>query len=198
MKRKLISQNKVRLSERFRRRALITRPLSFDASIVTFDSISNSKQSGQQCHQRRLERQQRMNPRQLKKLRKRQRRTGLIGSKFGAICKTQLKPAMSTVVTSWYIVSIIDNGEVLGKVLWGICVDDSTCRFDAGDYICTSRIVTIIPSERLIKTHSGSSYQVCGDGTKADIQVEDFELLRQGFSPEQIRQIRLAPNDHLN
>lgn len=35
-----------------------------------------------------------------------------------------------TVVTDWHIVSIIDNGGVIGRVLWGICVEDSTCRFE--------------------------------------------------------------------
>lgn len=105
---------------------------------------------------------------------------------------------MNTVVRDWQIVSIIDNGELLGKVLWGICVEDMTCRFDAGDYICTSKIVEIIPGEKLIKTYKGSSYKVEGDGTEAEVLAEDFELLRQGFSPEQIHQIRLAPNDHLN
>jgi hypothetical protein len=43
-------------------------------------------------------------------------------------------------------------------------------------------------------THSGSLYQVIGEGRKAKVQMEDFELLRQGFSPEQITQLNLAPN----
>ena len=103
-----------------------------------------------------------------------------------------------TVVTDWHIVSIIDNGGVIGRVLWGICVEDSTCRFAAGDYICTSKIIEIIPNAKLIKTYSGSSYQVQGEGTEAEIQVKDFELLRQGFSPDEIHLLNLAPNDHLN
>lgn len=105
---------------------------------------------------------------------------------------------MNTVVKDWQIVSIIDNGKLLGKVLWGICVEDMTCRFEAGDYICTSKIIEIIPGERLIKTYSGSMYKAEGDGTNAEIQVEDFELLRQGFSSEQINQLRLATIVHLN
>ena len=105
---------------------------------------------------------------------------------------------MHTIVKNWQIVSIIDNGEVLGKVLWGICVEDNTYRFDVGDYICTSKIVEIIPTERLIKTHSGSTYQLQGDGSEADVLVKDFELLRQGFSPVEINLINLAQKDHLN
>ena len=34
----------------------------------------------------------------------------------------------------------------------------------------------------LIKTASGSSYQVIGVGQKAKVQMKDFELLRNGFS----------------
>jgi hypothetical protein len=39
---------------------------------------------------------------------------------------------------------------------------------------------------------------VHGDGTEAEIQVRDFELLRQGFSPEEINLLNLAPKDNLN
>ncbi|MCB5228355.1 hypothetical protein JAO78_016235 [Alishewanella sp. 16-MA] len=105
---------------------------------------------------------------------------------------------MHTIVNNWQIIAIIDSGEVIGRVLWGICVKDSSCRFDVGDYICTSRIVAIMPSERLITTHTGSSYQVRGDGTEAAIQVRDFEFLRQGFSPDEINLLNLAPKEHLN
>jgi len=102
---------------------------------------------------------------------------------------------MKTVVTDWHIVSIIDHDKLLGKVLWGICVEDETCRFDTGDYICTSKIEEITPETKLIKTHSGSLYLLVGDGIKAEVQIKDFELLRHGFSPEQIAQLNLATSE---
>ena len=71
---------------------------NFDISEVTFDSITRSKQLGQHCHQTRLARQQKMNPRQHKKFSKRQLKLGLVGSKFGSICKTQLKPAKAILI----------------------------------------------------------------------------------------------------
>ncbi len=45
---------------------------------------------------------------------------------------------MNTIVKDWQIVSVLDKGDLVGDVLWGICVDDSTYRFFKGDYICTS------------------------------------------------------------
>ena len=62
----------------------------------------------------------------------------------------------------------------------------------------TSRIVEISPNNQLIKTASGSLYQVIGEGKKAEVQMRDFELLRHGFSPEQITQLNLAPNDYFH
>ena len=61
-----------------------------------------------------------------------------------------------------------------------------TYRFATNDYINTSKIVEISPHNQLIKTASGSIYQVIGAGQKAQVQMKDFELLRHGFSPEQI------------
>jgi hypothetical protein len=69
-----------------------------------------------------------------------------------------------------------------------------TYRFATGDYISTSKIVEISPNTQLIKTASGSLYQVIGEGKKAEVQMRDFQLLRHGFSPEQITQLNLAPN----
>ena len=93
MKRKLMKRNKARLTKRFKHSAAIANTLSLAPSLVTYNSISLSKQLGQRCHQTRLARQQKMNTRQLKKLRKHLLRSGLVGSKYGSICKTKLRPA---------------------------------------------------------------------------------------------------------
>ena len=65
---------------------------------------------------------------------------------------------MNTIVKDWRIVSIFDGEEMIGKILWGICVEDMTYRFATNDYISTSKIVEISPNNQLIKTVSGSLY----------------------------------------
>ena len=101
---------------------------------------------------------------------------------------------MNTIVKDWHIVSVFDGEEMIGKILWGICIDDMTYRFIKGDYISTSKIVEISPNNQLIKTAGGSLDQVIGEGKKAEVQIRDFQLLRQGFSLEQINQLNSAPN----
>lgn len=105
---------------------------------------------------------------------------------------------MNTVLKDWHIVSILENGELVGKVLWGICVEDETFRFEAGDYVCSSKIVEIIPTDKLVKTIKGSIYLLEGHGTTAEVNVEDFELLRQGYSPADINRIRVLQQHVIN
>ena len=83
-------------------------------------------------------------------------------------------------------------------MLWGICVEDETFRFDAGDYVCSSKIVEIIPDAKLVKTIKGSAYLLEGDGTKTDVNIEDFELLCQGYSPDEIHRIRTVQQNVMN
>lgn len=92
MKRKLIARNKKRISK-----WLKLKPNNVACNRVesrlTFDDITKIKRRGQDCYERRIRRQAMLNPRQLKKLRKKQQLSGLIGSKYGGMCKIQLKPA---------------------------------------------------------------------------------------------------------
>ena len=94
---------------------------------------------------------------------------------------------MNTTVKNWYIVAVMDDQQLVGEVLYGIVQDDQTYRFYDGDYVTTSRIVLMDFKTRQIITASNSHYQLTGSGKRAIIDLDDFELLRKGFSPEQIR-----------
>lgn len=93
MKRKLIRRNKAKISELLKISVVNITPRPIEVSNTTYESITRSKQRGQKCYQMRIRKQEKLNPRQLKKLRKKQQRSGLVGSKFEGMCKTQLKPA---------------------------------------------------------------------------------------------------------
>jgi hypothetical protein len=106
--------------------------------------------------------------------------------------------SMNTIVTDWQIVSIIEGSDFVGEVLYAVIVDDTTCRFGKGDFVCTTKIESISIERQLIKTITGSLYQILGKGRKAEVDFKDFELLRNGFNPEQINQLNLAPNDYFH
>ena len=99
---------------------------------------------------------------------------------------------MNTIIKDWVIVSIIDNKKSIGKVLWGIVIDDMSCRFLRGDYVCSTMITNINIDSQLIKTQSGSLYQILGHGGQAKIKREEHDLLRQGFNLAQIIGLRAS------
>lgn len=93
LKRRLVTKNKRMLSAIFKRIASVHQVPPVVFTSATFASIAASKLRGQRCYQLRLARQSRMNARQLKKCRQRQISSGLVGSRYAGMCKTQLKPA---------------------------------------------------------------------------------------------------------
>jgi len=97
---------------------------------------------------------------------------------------------MNTIIKDWNIVSIIDENQAVENVLCGIVIDDSSCRFLKGDYVCSSNIIYVNTGNHLITTNSGSLYQLIGDGRRISIYSDEFELLRCGFSPTQIIEVR--------
>jgi hypothetical protein len=95
---------------------------------------------------------------------------------------------MNTVIKDWVLVDVNRAGKLIGTVLWGIVMDDSSFRFSVNDYVCTSEITNVY--HQLITTSSNSLYQLIGKGSHARIKYEDFELLRNGFNPQQINELR--------
>ncbi len=94
---------------------------------------------------------------------------------------------MNTTVKSWYIVTVLDGEKLVGEVLYGTIKEDATIRFYEGDYVTTSRIVSIDVKTQQIITASNSCYALKGRGKRAISDIDDFELLRHGFSPEQFQ-----------
>lgn len=93
MKRRLVAKNKRLLSAKFSRNTCTQQYSLCSEETASFVSISASKLRGQLAFARRLARQSRMNARQLKKYRKKQAKSGLLDSKYGGMCKSELKPA---------------------------------------------------------------------------------------------------------
>lgn len=81
----------------------------------------------------------------------------------------------------------MDGEQLVGEVLHGTVADDQTFRFYEGDYVTASRIIEKDFEKGQILTTSHSLYLIEGSGKQAIIDLDDFELLRNGFSPEQIK-----------
>jgi len=103
---------------------------------------------------------------------------------------------MITEIREWFIVGIYEHNfseeQYQGSVLWGIVVHDETMRFSPGDYVCSSLIKSICQDENQVLTKSGSTYVFLESGCEAKIYLNEFPLLRKGFSPVEIKIMRTA------
>lgn len=99
---------------------------------------------------------------------------------------------MNTVLRDWFIVSVFDASYLIKNVLWGYVIYDASCRYSKGDFVCTSNIIHINKINQLITTNSGSLYQTLEKGRCSKIYYEEFELLRNGFSPLHIDALRMS------
>lgn len=104
-----------------------------------------------------------------------------------------------TVVNNWQLVSVIgEDKDLVGVVLYADVLDDSTCRFTRGDYVCTSQITRVDLDLNIVETHSGSIYQPMGVGINSYVRIEDFELLREGHTPQEINLLKNIPNSYFH
>lgn len=73
---------------------------------------------------------------------------------------------MITSVRNWYIVTVMDGEQLVGEVLHGTVADDQTFRFFEGDYVTTSRIVSMDVKAQQVITASNSYYALKGSGKR--------------------------------
>jgi hypothetical protein len=97
-----------------------------------------------------------------------------------------------TTIKNWFLVSLDNDGEIIGELLWGIVVEDKKFRWRPGDYVCTSKIIEKIDAD-LYQTIN-SKYKCCGLGKEVTLPIEALLELRGGYSPEEFIAIRQLQN----
>jgi hypothetical protein len=88
-----------------------------------------------------------------------------------------------TIITNWFLVNFDNGCEIVGRVLWGIVVEDKKSRWRPGDYVCTSKVIEKTDLD-LYQTVN-SQYQCIGEGREVTLPLEALLELRKGYSPEE-------------
>jgi len=100
---------------------------------------------------------------------------------------------MITEINNWYIVDVYQDQsfeQSMGKVLWGIIINDQQGRFEPGDFVCTSRLLEIRVDEREVYTRTGSIYTLNGPGEQVRLTQDDLAIISKGVSPLQLVEMR--------
>jgi len=96
---------------------------------------------------------------------------------------------MITEIKNWFIVDLYKDKtfkDNLGKVLWGIVINDEQGRFQNGDYVCTSTLIVINAKEREVHTRTGSIYILNGPGEQVKLDLEQLGKISIGMSPAEV------------
>jgi len=90
---------------------------------------------------------------------------------------------MITTVKNWSIVTIKDDLSPF-QVLWAVVEHDSRKKLKQGHYVCSSRILYI--EDNHVRTHTGSSYELAGEGSEYVATYVELISLMDGFSPTEL------------
>ena len=87
-----------------------------------------------------------------------------------------------TIVKGCFIVSLYDDeNNLVGRILWGTIEHDHSHRFESGDYVCTSPILS--ESDGIVVTKN-SRYEVIGTPSCIDLPLGTIIQLRAGIDPQ--------------
>ncbi|SGZ02108.1 hypothetical protein [Moritella viscosa] len=101
---------------------------------------------------------------------------------------------MNTTIKNWFIVDVYTNSKFekhLGKILWGVVVNDEQGRFELDDYVCTSTLLEIKPSVREVYTRTGSIYVLDGPGELVRLTHDELAIISKGISPSELANIKV-------
>ncbi len=90
---------------------------------------------------------------------------------------TTSKEVYDCSVKDWLIVSV-DDDKVKGRFLYGIVVLDKVGRFNEGDYVFTSPILSIDEESSIIRTYN-NKYLALGEGESVTYSFPQAILLKQ-------------------
>jgi len=108
---------------------------------------------------------------------------------------------MQTTIKNFYVVEVIEDEtqSPMGTVLYGEVVADETGRFEKGSFVCSSLIISIDPNKKIVTTESASQYLLSEDtGKKASAYLSEVPLLREGYTPSQLKALRTSSGSQCN
>lgn len=93
---------------------------------------------------------------------------------------------MAIVINKWVVFDVFSDDELtesFGQAISGFVISSDSPRLEVGKRVCTAGVIDVCMTERLVRTKSGESYSLKGNGQFIQISIEDFDVFsRTGFS----------------
>lgn len=102
---------------------------------------------------------------------------------------------MQTAIKNFYVIEVMEDEtkRPMGTVLFGQVVADQTGKYEVGSFVCSSLITAIDPVKKIVTTESATQYLLAEDtGKKAMAYLSELPLLRNGYTPMQVKALRAS------
>lgn len=93
---------------------------------------------------------------------------------------------MTIVINKWVVFDVFSDDELtesFGQAIAGFVISSDSPRLEIGERVCTAGVTDVCMNNKLVRTKSGESYSLKGNGQFIQISIEDFDVFsRTGFS----------------
>jgi len=93
---------------------------------------------------------------------------------------------MAIVINKWVVFDVFSDDELtesFGQAIAGFVISSDSPRLEIGERVCTAGVTDVCMNNKLVRTKSGESYSLKGNGQFIQISIGDFDVFsRAGFS----------------
>lgn len=93
---------------------------------------------------------------------------------------------MAIVINKWVVFDVFSDDELtelFGQAIAGFVISSDSPRLEVGKRVCTAGVTDVCVNDKLVRTKSGETFNLKGNGQFVQISVAEFDVFsRTGFS----------------
>ena len=95
---------------------------------------------------------------------------------------------MPIAINHWVVFDIFSDDELteyIGRAVSGFVISTGSPRLELGERVCTAGVTDVCMSDKLVRTKSGETFNLKGNGQFIQLSIGDFDSFsRTGYSEE--------------
>ncbi|PAJ74110.1 hypothetical protein CJF42_12415 [Pseudoalteromonas sp. NBT06-2] len=93
---------------------------------------------------------------------------------------------MAIVINKWVVFDVFSDDELtesFGQAIAGFVIGSDSPRLEVGERVCTAGVTDICMNDKLVRTKSGETFNLKGNGQFVQLSVAEFDVFsRTAFS----------------
>jgi len=93
---------------------------------------------------------------------------------------------MAIIMNKWVVFDVFIDDELtesFGQAIAGFVISSDSPRLEVGERVCTAGVINLCMTDKLVRTKSGESFNLNGNGQFIQVSIADFDVFsRTGYS----------------